>query len=164
MRTYAVLETPIGGLGVDVAGGAVVRVSFGATPPADDPSGALEPVLAAALRELREYFAGDRTAFSVATAVTRGSAFERAVWEQIASIPYGQTRTYGQLARAVGDPGATQAVGAACGRNPVPVIVACHRVVAANGRLGGFGGGLPRKRHLLRLEARLAIEQGMDPG
>jgi methylated-DNA-[protein]-cysteine S-methyltransferase len=71
-------------------------------------------------------------------------------------------RSYGEIARAIGEPGAAQAVGAACGRNPVPVIVACHRVVGANGTLGGFGGGLSRKRHLLQLEARVAIENLLD--
>jgi methylated-DNA-[protein]-cysteine S-methyltransferase len=86
------------------------------------------------------------------------------VWRQIASIPYGQTRTYGEIARAVGEPGGAQAVGLACGRNPVPVIVACHRVVGAGGKLVGFGGGLPRKRQLLQLEAKVAIEQSLDPG
>jgi methylated-DNA-[protein]-cysteine S-methyltransferase len=160
VRSSTVLATKIGGLGVTVAAGAVTEVSFGARLQrsfADD----LDPVLRAALAELVEYFAGRRTGFTVPTEFTRGSDFERAVWAQIAAIPYGQTRTYGSIAHAVGEPGAAQAVGLACGRNPLPVIVACHRVVGANGKLVGFGGGLPRKRYLLELEARTAIDRGM---
>ena len=159
MLTRAVLPTPIGGLGVTVVDAVVTEVRFGAT--GEPPTGSLDPVLAAALAELREYFAGARTAFTVPFRFVRGSEFERAVWTRIASIPYGETVTYGQIARDVGEPGGAQAVGAACGRNPVPVIVPCHRVVGAGGKLVGFGGGLPRKRHLLQLEARVAIEQGL---
>lgn len=159
MLTEAVLATPIGGLRVSVADGAVVGVSFGASEaPARGPR---DPVLAAALAELTEYFAGSRTQFTVPFRFASGSAFERAVWERIATIPYGEMVTYGEIARDVGEPGGAQAVGAACGRNPVPVIVPCHRVVGAGGRLVGFGGGLPRKRHLLQLEAKVAIEHGL---
>jgi methylated-DNA-[protein]-cysteine S-methyltransferase len=156
-----VLPTPIGGLGVRVDGGAVTEVTFGAVPQ-PRMSAERDPVLVRALTELAGYFAGELTAFTVPVRFTTGSAFERAVWERIATIPYGQTRTYGRIAREVGEPGGAQAVGAACGRNPVPIIVACHRVVGAGGRLVGFGGGLPRKRHLLTLEARVAIEHCLD--
>jgi methylated-DNA-[protein]-cysteine S-methyltransferase len=160
MLMRAVLPTPSGGLGVQVQDGAVVRVSFGEPlQPASDP---MAGPLAAAVAELAEYFEGERTAFTVPVRFVGGSPFERAVWEQIASIPYGAMRTYGEIARAVGEPGGAQAVGAACGRNPVPVIVACHRVVGAGGKLVGFGGGLPRKRQLLQLEARVAIEQSLS--
>jgi methylated-DNA-[protein]-cysteine S-methyltransferase len=158
--TETVLATPIGGLGVRVVDGAVVGVAFGAIGPAAP--GPLDPVLAAALSELAEYFAGQRTEFAVPFRFARGSSFERAVWERIATIPYGQMITYGEIARDVGEPGGAQAVGAACGRNPVPVIVPCHRVVGADGKLVGFGGGLPRKRRLLQLEAKVAIERGLD--
>jgi methylated-DNA-[protein]-cysteine S-methyltransferase len=166
VRTHAVLQTPIGGLGVTVAGGAVVGVSFGATVDESEQAVAepLDPALVTALLELAEYFAGDRTSFDVEVRFERGSDFETAVWSEIASIPYGQMRTYGEIARAVGEPGGAQAVGLACGRNPVPVIVPCHRVVGAGGKLVGFGGGLPRKRRLLQLEAKVAIEQSLDPG
>jgi methylated-DNA-[protein]-cysteine S-methyltransferase len=161
VRAHAVLASPIGGLGVTVDDGMVVGVSFGArAEPGAAPSA--DPTLDAALAELAGYFAGQPTAFTVPIRFTRGRPFERAVWEAIAAIPYGQMRSYGEIARAIGEPGAAQAVGAACGRNPVPVIVACHRVVGANGTLGGFGGGLSRKRHLLQLEARVAIENLLD--
>jgi methylated-DNA-[protein]-cysteine S-methyltransferase len=161
MRLHTVLPTPIGGLGVGVAAGKVTEVSFGA--PLQAPFADLDPVLQAALDELAEYFDGARTGFTVPSAFTRGSDFERAVWEQITSIPYGQMKTYGAIARAVGEPGGAQAVGLACNRNPLPVIVPCHRVVGANGKLVGFGGGLPRKRFLLQLEAKVAIERGIAP-
>jgi len=99
----AVLPTPIGGLGVTVSDGAVVGISFGAV--GQPPNGPLDPVLAAALAELREYFAGSRTAFTAPFRFVRGSAFERAVWARIAAIPYGEMVTYGEIARDVGEPG-----------------------------------------------------------
>ena len=156
-----VLSTPIGGLGVLVQDGAVSGVTFGArlieSPESETPDG----VLATALAELTGYFAGERTEFEVPTVLTGGSAFERAVWAQIAAIPYGETRTYGSIAHAVGEPGGAQAVGTACNRNPLPVIVPCHRVIGANGKLVGFGGGLKRKVWLLQLEARVCIDRGV---
>lgn len=145
------LDTPIGPLAVDTDGETVVGVRFGAVagPPGDH----------RAVRELAAYFAGALTAFAVPVEIRGGSAFERAVWERIAAIPYGETVTYGAIAHALGDPGAARAVGTACNRNPVPVIVPCHRVVGAGGKLVGFGGGLDRKRRLLELEARVALER-----
>ena len=83
-----------------------------------------------------------------------GSPFERAVWELLGQIPYGETRSYGQLARQLGDPGLAQAIGAANGRNPLAIVVPCHRVIGADGSLVGYGGGLARKRFLLDLEQR----------
>ena len=108
-----------------------------------------------AVRQVREYLAGDRMEFELPTATSSGSDFERAVWAAISTIPYGHTRSYGAIARAVGDPSAAQAVGLACNRNPLPILVPCHRVIGADGKLVGFGGGLSRKRWLLTLEARV---------
>ena len=88
----------------------------------------------------------------MATALVRGSEFERAVWGQIAGIPYGETRSYGSIAHAVGEPGGAQAVGLACNRNPLPLIIPCHRVIGSDGSLTGYGGGLHRKRWLLEHE------------
>ena len=105
-------------------------------------------------RELQQYFAGQRREFSTRVALRQGTAFQRKVWRSLQRIPYGETKTYGQIAREVGLPGAARAVGAACGRNPVPILVPCHRVVAANQKLGGFTGGLHWKKRLLALEAR----------
>lgn len=111
-----------------------------------------------ARRELEAYFAGELTDFSVPLSVPAGSEFERAVWAQLSRIPYGEMQTYGEVAKVVGDAGAARAVGIACNRNPLPIVVPCHRVVGAGGKLVGFGGGLDRKRHLLELEARVTLE------
>ena len=149
------VDSPIGPLGVLLDGspaGTVVGVRFGASTgsPAD---GEL------AAEELAAYFAGDLTEFSVPVRMVGGSEFERSVWQQIAAIPYGEMLTYGQIATALGDPGAARAVGTACNHNPVPVIVPCHRVVGAGGKMVGFGGGLDRKRRLLELEANVALQR-----
>jgi methylated-DNA-[protein]-cysteine S-methyltransferase len=101
--------------------------------------------------QLDEYFAGRRTTFDVAM-VLDGTDFQRRVWAELSAIPYGETISYGELARRVGSPRASRAVGSANGRNPVAVIVPCHRVIAGDGSLGGYGGGLERKVHLLELE------------
>jgi methylated-DNA-[protein]-cysteine S-methyltransferase len=102
-------------------------------------------------RQLAEYFAGARTVFDVSLAL-EGTPFQRAVWSALGEIPYGQTISYGELARRIGRPSAVRAVGLANGRNPVGVIVPCHRVVGADGALTGYGGGIERKRFLLELE------------
>ncbi|MDG4761188.1 methylated-DNA--[protein]-cysteine S-methyltransferase [Micromonospora sp. WMMD710] len=154
---WTVLDSPIGEFsvasdGVSVCGAHFGRVDGAADEPDDTPS---RQVVA----ELRAYFAGELTGFTVPVAIPRGSDFERAVWREMTLIPYGETLTYGEVARRVGDPGAARAVGVACNRNPIPVIVPCHRIVGAGGRLVGFGGGLPRKVHLLELEARVALQQ-----
>lgn len=144
-----VVESPIGPLGIATDGAVVIGVRFGADP--------APPGTHPAVAELAAYFAGTLTDFSVPVSIRGGSEFERAVWAEIARIPYGETVTYGAIAKALGDPGAARAVGTACNRNPVPVIVPCHRVVGAGGKLIGFGGGLDRKRRLLEMEARVAI-------
>ncbi|GAA1990152.1 methylated-DNA--[protein]-cysteine S-methyltransferase [Amycolatopsis minnesotensis] len=105
----------------------------------------------AAAGQLREYFAGTRTGFDLDLA-PRGSEFQREVWKLLTKIPHGRTTTYGELARELGDPGLAQAVGAANGRNPVSIVVPCHRVVGSDGALTGYAGGLSRKRFLLDLE------------
>lgn len=101
--------------------------------------------------QLREYFARARTTFSVRLAPA-GTAFQQRVWSELLNIPYGETRSYGQLAGAIGNRSAMRAVGAANGRNPISIIVPCHRVIGSNGTLVGYGGGLERKRFLLELE------------
>jgi len=110
-----------------------------------------DDVFAEVATQLQEYFAGERTAFDVPMTL-EGTDFQRRVWAQLCAIPYGETISYGELARRVGNPNASRAVGSANGRNPVAVIVPCHRVIAADGSLGGYGGGLDRKVHLLGLE------------
>lgn len=108
------------------------------------------PVLKETASQLDEYFAGERTDFDV-TMELDGTDFQREVWSELTRIPYGETISYGELARRVGRPSAPRAVGQANGRNPIPVIVPCHRVLASNG-IGGYGGGLKVKRALLAVE------------
>jgi methylated-DNA-[protein]-cysteine S-methyltransferase len=160
-----VIESPIGELGLATDAGVVTGVSFG-RPPAlasSTDQTADTTLLDQARDELAEYFDGSRVSFDVPTALRGGSEFERAVWAQIAAIPYGETNSYGAIARAVGEPGGAQAVGLACNRNPLPIIVPCHRVIGSDGKLVGFGGGLGRKRFLLGLEARVHIEHMLAP-
>lgn len=112
------------------------------------------PLLEQARAQLEEYFAGTRRGFDLPLA-PHGTAFQRTVWRTLATIPYGETLSYAQLAARVGRPGAARAVGAANGRNPLPIVLPCHRVIGARGDLTGFGGGLPVKRFLLELEGAL---------
>ncbi len=114
------------------------------------------PHLDTARRELEEYFAGTRERFGVPLDL-RGTEFQLACWRELCSIPLGETRSYAELAQAVGRPKAVRAVGAANGANPVPLIVPCHRVINTGGKLGGYGGGLETKRRLL------AFEQSVEP-
>lgn len=111
------------------------------------------PMLVRTEKELDEYFAGKRDAFTVPLDM-RGTHFQKQVWEALLGIPFGETRTYGQLANQLGNPKATRAVGAANGRNPLAILVPCHRVIGFSGKLTGFAGGLDAKAHLLRLEGR----------
>lgn len=111
--------------------------------------------LAAAAEQLTEYFAGARVAFDLPLA-PRGTPFQRRVWNGLRAIPYGETISYAELARRIDRPKAMRAVGAANGRNPIPIVVPCHRVIGADGSLTGYGGGLDRKRALLEHEARVA--------
>ncbi|MFI4969752.1 MAG: methylated-DNA--[protein]-cysteine S-methyltransferase [Lysobacterales bacterium] len=111
--------------------------------------------LGAAIEQLEAYFSGSLHAFDVALAA-RGTDFRKTVWNELVRIPYGETISYGELARRIGDPTASRAVGAANGANPLPIIVPCHRVIGSNGKLTGFGGGLPTKQWLLEHERRHA--------
>ena len=109
--------------------------------------------------QLLEYFSGSRATFAIRLA-PRGTAFQQAVWKQLREIPYGETRTYGQVAVAVANPAAARAVGMANHRNPIPIVIPCHRVIAAGGRLGGYGGGRELKQKLLQLEANQSLFDG----
>lgn len=168
-RAHVVMDSPIGPLTLVADGGALACLymddhrhapaedAFG---PADPAPGPQADVLAEAERQLTEYFAGTRTEFDLPLAMP-GTAFQQRVWAGLREIPYGETISYGELARRLGQPNASRAVGLANGRNPVSIIVPCHRVVGSSGRLTGYGGGLDRKAHLLELErgARAAVEQ-----
>lgn len=111
------------------------------------------PVLREAERQLRDYFAGKLTRFSLPLDFS-GTPFQKKVWEALAAIPFGETRTYGEIATQIGHPKAVRAVGAANGRNPISIVAACHRVIGSNGKLTGFAGGLDTKASLLALEAK----------
>ena len=126
-------------------------VDTSATWPADTN----HPVLRLASEQLAEYFSGHRQHFDLPLDLSGGTAFQQAVWQALLAIAPGQTQSYAQLSRHIGKPAAMRAVGAAIGRNPVSIIVPCHRVVGANGALTGYAGGLPRKTHLLILEGAL---------
>jgi methylated-DNA-[protein]-cysteine S-methyltransferase len=150
--THSVIPSPIGPLTAVREDGVLVALWMGPTDvedlgPRDDDG------FADVRRQLDEYFAGTRTFFDLPLRAS-GNPLQLAVWKLIAAIPYGTTRSYGDLARDLGDRTLAQAVGTACGRNPLPVVVPCHRVVGADGSLVGFGGGLDRKRFLLDLEHR----------
>jgi len=150
---WSVVDSPIGDLTLAVDETGLCRLHFGRT---DRPL-ETDSLLTETQEQLKAYFAGELQEFTVPLSVRGGSEFERAVWAEIAKIPYGEMITYGAIATALGDPGAARAVGTACNHNPIPVIVPCHRVVGAGGKMVGFGGGIDRKRKLLELEARVAL-------
>jgi methylated-DNA-[protein]-cysteine S-methyltransferase len=125
-------------------------------PPGADWRRGEHELLRAAKAQLDEYFAGTRRDFDLPLA-PQGTPFQREVWHALASIAYGETISYAQLASRIGRPAAVRAVGAANGRNPLPIVLPCHRVIGRDGGLTGFGGGLPTKRYLLTLEGALAV-------
>lgn len=141
-----VISSPIGPLALREEQSALVEIAFCGSPDRDE-----TPLLLEAARQLTEYFAGARRRFDLPLA-PRGTAFQRAVWQALLEIPYGQTRSYADIARAVGRPLAFRAVGAANHANPLPLVIPCHRVIGRNGRLTGYAGGLDVKENLLRLE------------
>ena len=142
------VETPIGTLWLARDGRGVSSVAFDGAPGA----GSTDTLLREAAAQLRAYFAGELERFELPLS-PGGTDFQRRVWSAVAAIPYGETTTYAALAAGLGSPRACRAVGAANGRNPLPIVVPCHRVVGAAGALTGYGGGLDRKRALLDLEA-----------
>ena len=154
---YTYLDTPIGSLLIAGDDAAVRRIEFPhhgkpGRPEPDWQESARGPVGEAA-RQLREYFAGRRTEFDLPLQ-PEGTRFQQIVWRHLQDVPYGETISYGELARRTGNPKASRAVGAANGANPIPIVIPCHRVIGANGKLTGFGGGLPIKEKLLTLEAK----------
>ena len=144
----AVTASPLGNLTLTEADGALIRLAFTPDAPLLAPSTAL---LRRAVRELEEYFAGSRRAFTLPM-IPQGTAFQRAVWQALTAIPYGETLSYARLAARIGHPGACRAVGSAVGRNPLPVLIPCHRVIPQTGGVGGYAGGADRKSCLLALE------------
>jgi methylated-DNA-[protein]-cysteine S-methyltransferase len=152
---YQLLDTPLGTLRLVSNGVALEKIEFenhhseqdAATPGSD-------PALEACAVQLQAYFAGTLDHFDLPLA-PKGTDFQRAVWAQLSAIPYGELRSYGDIARAIDRPRAVRAVGAANGRNPLPIVVPCHRVIGSDGSLTGFAGGLAMKRQLLEIEGSL---------
>jgi len=149
MKYAAVIDTPIGMLTLVEEDGALVEVRFGECRSGAQPGES--PVLTQAAQELREYFDGKRRSFTVPLN-PKGTPFQKRCWDALLLIPYGQTRTYGQQAAMIGNPKACRAVGMGNHRNPLPVLIPCHRVVGAGGALTGYAGGLNLKQKLLRIE------------
>lgn len=158
---YVLFDSPVGALAIAAAADGLRHIEFPSNRhPVDrahwraadaDTHADIHATLAATGTQLGEYFAGTREAFDLPLA-PQGTPFQQRVWMTLARIPYGATWTYLDLAVALGNPNATRAVGAANGRNPLPIVLPCHRVIGADGSLTGFGGGLPTKEALLRLE------------
>jgi methylated-DNA-[protein]-cysteine S-methyltransferase len=149
---HTVIDSPVGELTLVREGSALTAVYFAkhAGRPAEIGAAAASG-FEAAIEQLGEYFAGQRTVFDLELS-PHGDEFQQRVWMQLRTIPYGQTRSYGEVATALGDPNLSRAVGSANGRNPLSIIVPCHRVIGADGSLTGYGGGLARKAFLLELE------------
>ena len=153
MIHYRVIDSPIGALTLAGTGSLLQHLRMLDQTYEPDRTGWVrdDEAFGAAVDQLRAYFAGELTSFEVDLQLD-GTAFQRRVWAALQAIPYGQTTSYGQIADAIGSPGAARAVGLANGHNPVSIIVPCHRVIGSTGRLTGYGGGLQRKLALLELE------------
>ncbi|HEY2842762.1 MAG TPA: methylated-DNA--[protein]-cysteine S-methyltransferase [Bryobacteraceae bacterium] len=153
---YCYTDSPIGPLLIAGDGEAIQLIAFPKNGKPRRPEAGWAPStsgpLAETMRQLREYFGGKRTEFDLPLAL-KGTEFQRKVWRKLQEIPYGETISYGELARRVGNPKASRAVGSANGKNQIPIVIPCHRVIAGDGGLGGFGGGLSVKEKLLALEA-----------
>jgi methylated-DNA-[protein]-cysteine S-methyltransferase len=155
--SFTAFESPVGGLLASAnAGGAITGLHFlDRSDPRRREWVADERPFAQLRRQLDAYFAGELQDFDLELA-PNGSPFQLEVWRALREIPYGQTASYGEIAATVGQPGAARAVGGANNRNPIAIVVPCHRVIGASGSLTGYGGGLPRKQQLLALEAGVA--------
>lgn len=157
MTIYTTITSPVGALTLAAVGGRLTGLLFEDNRYPPDREGwrrdDADPALLAARAQLEEYFAGTRKDFQLALN-SKGTEFQQKVWAALLEIPFGETRSYGEQARLIGDHKAVRAVGLANGRNPIPIIVPCHRVIGADGSMTGFGGGIERKKWLLAHEAR----------
>jgi methylated-DNA-[protein]-cysteine S-methyltransferase len=166
---HKTISTSIGELTLFVDDdGAITRLDFGGgrapgNGRAATARGLAEDALDLAATQLREYLAGERSAFDLPLRAT-GNAFEQLVWAELVRIPYGETASYGEIARRIGHPGAARAVGRANARNPIAIVVPCHRVIGSDGSLTGYAGGLDLKRALLALEAGPVAQQELSLG
>lgn len=161
MRTHTTIDSPIGSLTLTATDGTLTGISMAEHLRGPDPMTSGRRVgtgFEEVTEQLAGYFAGERTRFTLRTQPA-GTDFQRRVWQAAGAIPYGETCTYARLADAVGRPDRLRAAAAALGRNPLAIVVPCHRVIGADGRLTGFSGGLARKRFLLDLEHSAALGQ-----
>ncbi|MGV9968248.1 methylated-DNA--[protein]-cysteine S-methyltransferase [Streptomyces olivaceus] len=159
MKQHTVIDSPYGALTLVAEDGVLCGLYMTDQrhrPPEESFGARDERPFAGAEEQLEAYFAGELTEFDLPLRLT-GTPFQRTVWDQLRKIPYGETRTYGQLADALGNPAASRAVGLANGRNPIGIVVPCHRVIGASGGLTGYGGGLERKQRLLDFERGSAL-------
>ncbi|MCH5353141.1 MAG: methylated-DNA--[protein]-cysteine S-methyltransferase [Acutalibacter sp.] len=154
MRAVTWISSPVGTLKLAEENGMITELRFeewdGKTPKTET------KLLSRAREELREYFAGKRREFTLPLA-PKGTEFQRRVWEALLTIPYGETRSYGEIAALIGSPKASRAVGSANHRNPISIFIPCHRVIGADGSLTGYGGGLEVKRALLAIERKAIL-------
>ncbi|WP_323184708.1 methylated-DNA--[protein]-cysteine S-methyltransferase [Streptomyces sp. NBC_00199] len=158
MKQHTIIDSPYGPLTLVADDGVLCGLYMTDQrhrPPEEDFGSRDDTRFGAAEEQLTAYFAGELTEFTLELRL-HGTPFQRSVWAALRAIPYGETRSYGELAEALGSPGASRAVGLANGRNPVGIIVPCHRVIGAGGGLTGYGGGLHRKRRLLEFESGAA--------
>jgi len=156
MTTYTQIDSPIGQLLLVADDAGLRRIDFvdGRHPARPEATWESDPApLRETVRQLEAYFAGKLESFELRLA-PEGTSFQLAVWKRLCEIPYGKTISYGELARRIGNPNASRAVGLANGSNPIPIVIPCHRVIGSNGKLTGYGGGLPIKEKLLALERR----------
>ena len=154
VRAHTVVDSPVGPLTLVATNGALTGLYMDQQrhlPPAGTFGAPDATLFTEAIAQLQAYFAGQRSEFTLPLALA-GTPFQQRVWTALQDVPFGQTISYGQLAARIGQPGAARAVGLANGRNPVSIVVPCHRVVGSTGRLTGYGGGLQRKQYLLALE------------
>lgn len=161
MVRYVRQDSVLGSLVLGEEDGRIVLLGFGEKDVPKAGQEAETPVLAQARAQLDAYFAGERKAFELPLNPV-GTEFQRRVWEALCGIPYGETRSYGQVAASLGKPGAARAVGMANNRNPISIIIPCHRVIGANGALVGYGGGLDIKIKLLEIEGYISHSGGAD--
>ena len=158
---YKIIPSPVGDLQLVAGEHGLLAILWHNSAAKTAPSPTLvanhnHPILLEAERQLQQYFQGDRKSFSLQLQLI-GTRFQIQVWHALQAIPFGETRSYGQLARQLGNPNAMRAVGAANGRNPIPIVVPCHRVIGASGDLVGFGGGVKIKAQLLELERAATV-------
>ena len=144
---YQYLNSPIGFIKITANNEAINEVIFVENEEEDNPNALTQEVT----NQLMEYFEGKRKVFNLPLSPI-GTSFQQAVWEALCSIPYGETRSYGEIAKMIGNPKASRAVGMANNRNPISIIIPCHRVIGASGKLVGYGGGIDKKIYLLNLE------------